>query len=374
MKNNPAHSPVRGLFLSTSGAARVIYNPPLILVYFGRQLQKRFGVIAGGITILVCFLAISLQAAPVTKQQTGSTGNRFTYADLAMGTIVRLTLEHTSEQSADTAAKQAISTIHTLQQDFDHRSQQGSIGRVNEAAGRHPVIVSQKAGALLERALNFCRQSQGVFDISIGAITRIPGYFHEEADSRQKELVDYQQIAFDAVSRQVYLPREGMALDLGGLAKGTIIDAAVTVLRDQGIGSGIVEAGGDFFCFGDKTWRCGIQHPRKNELLGIIEVQNKAVCGSGDYYQFVITDADSMRKHHIIDISSGKSAQKSIGVTTVAETTELADALATTLMIMGPDDGRDFLRQYYPDAAAMWVLPDLRIVSTLNFPPLLPAE
>ncbi len=366
--------PVQSLFLSPLRAVELIYNVSLVLEYLGSRLQKRFSVIAAGVTVLLCLSAISLPAAPLTKQQTGSDNSHFTYADLAMGTIVRLTLEHDNEQRADTAAKQAFSTIQILQQDFDHRYQQGSIGRVNEAAGHKPVIVSEEAGALISRALNFCEQSRGVFDISIGAITRVPEYFRQEPSSKQKELVDYRQIAFDSISRQVYLPREGMALDLGGLAKGTIIDAAVTVLRGQGIGSGIVEAGGDFFCFGEKTWHCGIQHPRKDELLGIIEVRNKAVCGSGDYYQFIVTDAGSPRKHHIIDINSGKSARKSIGVTTVAETTELADALATTLMIMGPDDGRDFLRQHYPDAAALWVLPDLRIVSTPNFPPLLPAK
>lgn len=367
-----AHTVVHSLFVSTLGTMGL----PVILKYLRNRLQKRFGVIVAGVTVLVCFLATLLQAAPAKKQEVHSDNNRFTYADLAMGTIVRLTLEHENEQAADTAAEQAISMIHTLQQDLDHRYQNGSIGRVNGAAGREPVVVSREAGALIGRALDFCRQSRGVFDISIGAITRIPEYFYEEPSRRQRELVNYQRIEFDTVSRRVFLPREGMALDLGGLAKGTIIDAAVTVLREQGIDNGIVEAGGDFFCFGEKTWRCGLQHPRKNELLGIIEVRNKAVCGSGDYYQFVVTDNDtnSIRKHHIIDIESGKSARKSIAVTTVATTTELADALATTLMIMGPDDGRDFLQQFYPEAAALWVLPDLSTVATPNFPPLLPAK
>ncbi len=329
-----------------------------------------------GSSVLAVFFILPLIFSPLQALEGEDSGNRFRYAEIAMGTIVRMTLMHTEEQHADKAAKEAVHLIHTLQQDLDHRYREGSVGRINEAAGREPVIITEQAAGLIQRALLFCQQTKGVFDISIGSITKTPGYFQDDPSQEQRELVDFRRILFEVDSRSVFLPRKGMALDLGGLAKGTIIDAAVAQLQKQGIQSGIVEAGGDFFCFGSKKWRCGIQHPRKNELLGIIEVQNKAVCGSGDYYQFVITDkgGERTRSHHILDISSGKSAQKSIGVTTVAATTELADALATTLMIMGPEEGQIFLNQYYPDASALWVLPELSIVSTPNFPPLLQVE
>ncbi len=325
-----------------------------------------------GIVLMAWVLVVSPAFSAAYAGEGNNQGNRFSYADIAMGTIVRLTLVHDDEREADNAAKLAFSTIRDWQQDVDHRFLEGSVGRVNEAAGSMPVTVSDRAARLLERALDFCLRSGGVFDISIGAISIRPEYFRDEPDPEQRRLVDFTKIEFNSEANSVFLPEKGMALDLGGLAKGSIIDAAVSTLKKQGIRSGIVEGGGDFYCFGPGTWRCGLQHPRKDELLGVIEVQNRAICGSGDYHQFVITEEGGkrQRRHHILNPATGDSARKSISVTTVASTTELADALATTLLIMGPEEGRGFLDRNYPDAAALWVLPDLSIEKTANFPPI----
>ncbi|PID72478.1 MAG: thiamine biosynthesis protein ApbE [Desulfobulbus propionicus] len=361
--------------LQGAGLLGIVCCVPLLLQKMQHQFGKHIPFLLPGSVLAVLLLVLSLGFRALTLQEPEEEYSRFRYANIAMGTIVRMTIEHEDEQQADRAAKSGMSLIHQLQQDFDHRNIQGSIGRINEAAGREPVVITDRASALIGRALSFCAKTDGVFDISIGAVSRNVEYFRDRPTDKQRELVDFRKIVFDPTARQVYLPKEEMALDLGGLAKGTVIDAVVAELKKQGISVGIVEAGGDFFCFGQKKWRCGLQHPRKNELLGIIEVQNKAVCGSGDYYQFVMSEENGKRtrKHHIIDIAAGTSAKKSIGVTTVAATTELADALATTLMIMGPNLGRRFLKQHYPDAAALWVEPDLTMTATDNFPPLLPA-
>ncbi|PIE59361.1 MAG: hypothetical protein CSA32_04400 [Desulfobulbus propionicus] len=343
---------------------------PLFLQNMRDRHRHFFPFTRPGLIFLTVLGILVIRYPPFTSLEKQYHGIRYKYTNIAMETVVRMTLEHENEQHADKAAKEAMSLIHALQQDYDHHYREGSIGRINEAAGRESVVVTEKAGALLQRALVFCAHSGGVFDISIGAITRTAEYFRKEPAQQQQNLVDYRLVDFDTASRRVFLPREGMALDLGGLAKGTIIDAAVGSLRKNGIKGGIVEAGGDLFCFGARKWRCGLQHPRKKELLGIIEVQNKAVCGSGDYYQFVMSEKNGkmVRKHHIMDLATGDSAQKSISVTTIAAATELADALATTLFIMGPVDGQKFLDKYYPDAAALWVLPDLKTVATANFP------
>ncbi len=325
-----------------------------------------------GIVLITFVLAVFPAFSAAGGGDGNSQGSRFSYADIAMGTIVRLTLIHDDEREADNAAKLAFSTIRDWQQDVDHRFREGSVGRVNEAAGNMPVVVSDRAARLLERALDFCLKSAGVFDISIGAISTRPEYFRTEPAPEQRKLVDFTKIELNSETNSVFLPEKGMALDLGGLAKGSIIDAVVSTLKKQGIQSGIVEGGGDFYCFGPRTWRCGLQHPRKDELLGVIEVQNRAICGSGDYRQFVITEegGKKKRKHHILDPATGDSARKSISVTTVAATAELADALATTLLIMGPEEGRIFLDENYPDASALWVLPDLTVQKTANFPPI----
>jgi len=291
--------------------------------------------------------------------------------DVAMGTVVHLTLEAGSRQGAERAAREAMEVMRLLQADFDFRSPGGSVRRINEGAGREWAEPTPRALALIKRALAISRESEGVFDPTVGALTTAEFYYAlapSLAESR-RGLVDYRKLRVDEAGR-VRLDLPGMALDLGGIAKGAIIDAAVGALRAQGIAGGIVEAGGDLYCFGDREWKVGIRHPRSRELYATIAVREKAVCGSGDYQQFVTVEdhGKAERLHHIIDPATMEPARASIGTTVVADSAELADALATTVFIMGPDRGREFLRRHHPEAAAVWFDPDRSVARTDNFP------
>ncbi len=293
-----------------------------------------------------------------------------TAAGLAMGGIVHIKMAGEKEKTAE-AAERAFAEINRLQQEYDHRSIDGAIGRINRAAGKEAVAVSDSTFALIKRALLVGERSEGVFDITIGAVSVLPFYYRNAAAEEKKSLVDYSKVLLDEKKRTVFLPEQGMALDLGGLAKGSIVDAATGILKDAGITAALIEASGDFFCYGDRSWRVGIQDPRSSELLGIIEVKNAGVCGSGDYYQY--ETADGERRHHILNPALLRSAQKSIGVTTVAPSAELADALATTLFIMGPEQGKKFLRKW-PNCSALWVLPDGTLSASRGFPRLQPLK
>ncbi len=291
-----------------------------------------------------------------------------TFANLAMGGIVHLKLEGASVSIADQAASDAFDVIAELERDFSHRNTAGSVANVNRLAGKAPGEVSLAAFRLIERALCFCAQSKGVFDITIGAVTIYPQYYREKISKSVAHLVDYRKVALNVAERTVFLPISGMALDLGGLAKGSIVDAAAAAIKEAGVPSALIEASGDFYCYGERIWKVGIQDPRGEGFLGVIEVANAAVCGSGDYYQYVDSvEEGGERSHHILDPEKFASATKSIAVTVIAPSTELADALATTLFIMGPKKGRQFLKNF-TDCAALWVLPDGKLVASENFP------
>jgi thiamine biosynthesis lipoprotein len=294
------------------------------------------------------------------------------FADVAMGAVVRLNLLAPDKNAASRAAEKAFSVLKRLEKDFDHRGD-GSVGQINAMAGLQPVKVTPEAYRLIDRALAYAEDTQGLFDVTIGAVSAGDGYYAEKIHPTAKSLVDYRQVLMDPGARTVFLPLKGMALDMGGIAKGTIIDRVTETLKKEGIDAGIVEAGGDFYCFGDKNWNVGIQHPRKQSLLDIVSVNNKGVCGSGDYYQFVIAENDDQnaRHHHILHPDQMVSARESISVTVLADSAEQADVLATALFIMGPDEGKAFLTQKYPHVAAMWVQPDLSLSQTNNFTPFL---
>ena len=298
----------------------------------------------------------------------------FRYSDVAMGTVVNLTIPGGDNSATRTSAKETVSIMHHLQKDLDHRNKRGSIGRVNHEAGKKYVRVSDKAFETIQRGLEISEKSDGSFDITIGAITTTPFYYALDKSrfAGHKKLINYRLLKIDPAENRVFLPKKGMALDLGGLAKGTIIDAAADHLKRTGIKTAMVEAGGDFMVFGDRNWTIGIRNPRGKGIIGHIKVKNSAVCGSGDYYQFItpVSKDDKARKHHIFDPALLQSSAESIATTTIAPDAETADALATTVFIMGPAKGTKFMEKYFPDCSAMWILPDMHIVSTKNFPSL----
>ncbi len=332
-----------------------------------RILFRRVAALSIGV-ILFCGLLSSCSLHGIKsgiKRQDLAEEMRF--ANTAMGGIVHLKMAGAKKEVALAAADAAFATMDRLAADLDHRSSEGSIARVNGAAGREAVVVSADAFALIERALDFGRMSAGVFDISIGAITTTPFYYRQNS-TIDKRLVDYGKVVIDKHKHTVFLPEQGMALDLGGLAKGTIIDAAADTIRQRGVPAALVEASGDSFCYGERFWKVGLQDPRSDSLLGVIEVKNAAVCGSGDYYQYDESSVEEgKRNHHILDATKLTSAHKSIAVTAIAPNAELADALATTLFIMGPVKGLAFLENL-PGCSALWVLPDRQLVVSPAFP------
>lgn len=296
----------------------------------------------------------------------------YRYSEIAMGTVVNLTLEADSQKAADNAARKTFAFMRALQRDYDFRVAEGSVGRINSFAGKSFVQPTRRAYELIERTIEFSRLTHGIFDPTVGALTTSPLYYvlDETIARSKKDLVGYDLVRFDEQGKRILLPKQGMALDLGGIAKGSVIDAAVKLLRGLKIRSGIVEAGGDFYCFGDRDWAVGIQHPRDESVYRTITVRERGVCGSGDYRQFIEFEKDGEKelRHHIINPASMEPADESLGVTVIAESAELADGMATAAFIMGPDKGRSFLEASSPEVAAIWFTADSLVRTTADFP------
>ena len=358
----------------------LLFGFSLERAHYGRRTAEALGLLAA-VLVLAAVPAV-LRPPPSLAPYAARSDNArrpsanapgvHRFATLAMGTVIRVTLDVADPVAAGDAAEHAFAAVRSLQLDFDHRNHAGAVGRINHNAGVRPVRVPERVFRVIERAVAFGRESGGVFDVTIGAATVTPLYFAEDDAvlEAKRDFVDYRRIVLDAAARTVYLPRKGMALDLGGLAKGSIIDLAVAELRRRGVPRGIVEAGGDFYCFGGRDWTVGVESPRGEGVLGTIRVRGRGVCGSGDYRRFATDSATGERRGHILDVRSMHPATASAGVTVIADTAETADALATTVFVMGPREGAKFLAEHHPDAAALWILPDLSTAATPNFPAL----
>jgi thiamine biosynthesis lipoprotein len=214
--------------------------------------------------------------------------------------------------------------------------------------------VSKDVYEVIERAVYFSKLTDGAFDITVspllklwkfegGKLKEIPA---EEEIKKALESVGWQNIIL-MPKREVGFKKDGMSINLGGIAKGYIVDKAVAYLKIKGIKSGLINAGGDVYCFGKKDngepWSIGIQHPRKKkEIIGTLALTDKAITTSGDYEKFFILQGK--RFSHIIDPQTGYPVDNHIAqVTIVAESCVDADALATALMVMGKEKGLEFI-------------------------------
>jgi thiamine biosynthesis lipoprotein len=224
------------------------------------------------------------------------------------------------------------------------------ISRVNAEAGNGPVAISTELYSLLETAQYYSQLSKGVFDItyaSVGYLYDYRAHQHPDAAAIDKALpsVDYRQLQLDPVKHTIAFGKPGMRIDLGGIAKGYSVDRGIQILKEQGFGHAMVNAGGDTRVAGDrfgKPWVIGIRHPdRKDEVVLRIPLVDAAFSTSGDYERYF--DEGGVRYHHILDPKTGRSPHAVRSVTVIASTATRTDGLTKTVFILGPQQGLEFI-------------------------------
>lgn len=238
------------------------------------------------------------------------------------------------------------------------------IANIEQGAGIAPVPVSGETLAILETAWEFAEKTQGAFDVTIAPILRLYNFASgkESRPSRQQleinlPLVDWRGVQIDSQRGTVYLTKENMKIDLGGTAKGYIIDRVVEIMVGHGVEFGLVNAGGDIRLLGPKRdgtpWRVGLKNPDNpgGKYFAVIEVAGGAIVTSGDYERYFIEDG--VRYHHIIDPKSGLPADGVRSVTVIAEDAQLADLLSTAIFVLGPA-GLDFANNLAGVEAIIW--------------------
>ncbi|MFQ5329002.1 MAG: FAD:protein FMN transferase [Thermodesulfobacteriota bacterium] len=274
----------------------------------------------------------------------------YSFARMQMGTVVEITVYGGEEEGIDRAVEAAFREIDRLEAIFSSYRDDSDVSRINQSAGKGKVVVSPEVIFVATRALEIAKVSGGAFDPTVGILGQLWSFSGEkeraipsrEAVEELLKFVDYRQVVIDRDDSAISLGKEGMALNLGGVAKGYIVGRAVEVLKGGGITRGIVKAGGDMVVFDrdkrQRPFKIGIQHPRREGVLaGEISFTNEAIATSGDYERFVIRDG--VRYHHILDPLTGFPARGTQGVTILSREPTLADALSTTVFVLGPEKG-----------------------------------
>jgi len=286
-----------------------------------------------------------------------------------MGNTFTLAADHPSAPMARRAIEQAIAEMQRIEARLTTFDENSETQRINRAAGLAPVSVSDETLALIQRSQHLSALTQGAFDLSYGSLDRRLWNFDRHLttlpDRKQAQravrLIDYRRIEVDATRGTVFLPEKGMRIGFGGIGKGYAADRAAALMQGLGIPRGCVSAAGDLYCWGppDRPWRIALEVPEQvQQVLGHLDLTNYAVATSGDYEKCVLIDG--VRYSHTIDPRSGLPARAMRSVTVIAPRAELADALCTPLMIMGPEVGLHLVNQL-PEVAAIIIDPQNRL-------------
>ena len=224
--------------------------------------------------------------------------------------------------------------------------------------------VTEDTLGVIEQALRLCKSTEGAFDPTVASVIELWSHAGETGKAPSDddlanalERVGCNKIETSHARSRVRFIQPGMRLDLGGIAKGFIAAEAARIMKKRGITRGIVDAGGDVVVFsgkGDKPFRVGIKHPMDPErVFAILSVANGAVVTSGCYERFV--EVGGKRVSHIIDPRTGEPSEGTLSVTVLARDASAADAYATALFVLGPEDGFS-LAKSLPEIEAVFLI------------------
>ncbi len=265
-----------------------------------------------------------------------------------MGTPIEIKARGADEAATQAAINAAYDEIARLARLMSHWRTDSQLARINAEAGKAPVVVAPEVLDVIERAIGASRVTGGAFDItmqSVGSLWGIDGE-HPRVPSKQEiqealRHVGYRHVRVDEAARTVFLDEAGVRIGLGGIAKGYAVDRAVTKLRERGIRSAVVNAGGDMALLGtdgDRPWRVGIKDPWHPErTLGWFYASDTTVHTSGDYERFIVVG--KKRYHHILNPKDGYPARAARSVTVVTPDGTLGDALSTGVFVLSPSKG-----------------------------------
>ncbi|MCB0434150.1 MAG: FAD:protein FMN transferase, partial [Mangrovimonas sp.] len=222
-------------------------------------------------------------------------------------------------------------------------------------AGLKSVVVDQELYDLIERSIKISKLTSGAFDISYASMDKIWKFDgsmkempSEEAIKQSVSKVGYQNIVLNPENHSVFLKLEGMKIGFGAIGKGYAADRAKALLIEKGAKAGIINASGDLNTWGKQPngqdWMVAIVNPlNKDKVFSWFPVENSAVVTSGNYEKYVRFNGTLYT--HIIDPRTGYPATGILSASIFTKTAELADALATSVFVMGLETGLDFINQ-----------------------------
>jgi FAD:protein FMN transferase len=335
--------------------ARKIVNVALVML------------LAAGAVILVVWLS---------SREGGYGEPRGTYHSptvFAMDTTLDITIQGRTPAEARADADAAIALARKIEAETSQFKAGSDVAKINSQAGVTPVAVTDDTLLLVDTALEYSNLMNGAFDITIAPVVKLWGFYDQnykipspEQLAAARALVGYDKVTVDQQNKTVMLTRKGMAIDLGGIAKGYAVGEMYKLLEARGVKHALINFGGAIGAVGDrvdgKKWVIGIKNPRgkSDSLVGQIAVKDAFVSSSGDYERFFMKNG--VRYFHIFDPVTGLNPTQVMSTTVVGPNAMLTDTL-TKILVMGPAAGMQFI-QSQPGFEALIIDRDGKITCT----------
>ncbi len=279
--------------------------------------------------------------------------SEYSRTEQKIGTFVKITVIAGDEDVAEKALDAGFAAFDKVNDVMSTYKKDSNLSEVNLRAGKDAVKVDPSLIEVIERASLYTEESGGMFDVSVGPLLELWGFYRKEGKIPSDEeiqaklrLVNSENIIINENESTVMLKKQGMKVDLGAIAKGWAIDRSVESIKAAGVKSALVNAGGDIYALGEKPdgpWTIGVKRPDREGYENKLKVMNEAVVTSGCYERFFLLEGK--RYCHIINAVSGMPTENAMSVTVVAPDATRADAMATTVMLLGPKDGLKLLEK-----------------------------
>jgi thiamine biosynthesis lipoprotein len=273
-----------------------------------------------------------------------------------MGNAFQISAVAEDEDWANERIDAAIHEIQRIEKLLTTFNDESETALINKNAGVAPVHVSRETFNIIERSVRISTITQGAFDITYGSVdkrlwnfdTHMKSLPDKETAKKTVRLINYRNIILDKEKTTVFLKEKAMRIGFGGIGKGYAAEKAKQVMKEMGIESGVVNASGDMTTWGyqpnGNPWTLGIANPNaKQEIFSYMNITNLAVATSGNYEKYIIVDGK--KYSHTIDPRTGLPVSGIKSVTIISANAEIADAMATPVMIMGIHAGLDLINQ-----------------------------
>ena len=273
-----------------------------------------------------------------------------------MGNRFQLSVVGENEEWANRCIDAGVNEIQRIERLLTTYNEESETARINRFAGIEPVAVSEETFLIIERSIRISRVTQGAFDITYGSVDKRLWNFDtglkvlpdKETAKKMARLINYRNILLDKENMTVMLKEKGMRIGFGGIGKGYAAERAKCVMKAIGVESGIVNASGDMTTWGlqpnGQPWTIGIVDPNaKGKIFSYMNITDMAVATSGNYEKYILINGK--KYSHTINPKTGLPIRGIKSVTIISRNAEIADAMATPVMIMGIGPGLHMINQ-----------------------------